>query len=136
VIYRFPWHSNTSQIIELERIIMTFPATTLAEIIPASRSDNDSALARRIRTFLVNRHVSALRHLRVSVDRGVVTLSGRVSSFYEKQLSHASAQRVAGVQRVLDQVRVVPGLRTNPQARRAWTYNVSPDAAWTQRAAR
>ena len=115
---------------------MTFSATTLAEIIPNLHSDDDAALARRVRTFLVNRHVPALRHLRVSVDRGVVTLNGRVSTFYEKQLSHASARRVAGVQRVLDQVRVVPGLRTNPQARRAWTYNVSPDAAWTPRAPR
>ena len=108
---------------------MTFSATTLAAIIPDLHNDDDAALARRVRSFLVNRHVSALRHLRVSADRGVITISGRVSTFYEKQLSYASARRVAGVQRVLDQVRVVPGLRTNPFARRAWTYNVSPGAA-------
>ena len=115
---------------------MTSSVTTLADVILDLSNNDDSALARRVRTFLVNRHVPALRHLRVSADRGVITLSGRVSTFYEKQLSHASARRVAGVQRVLDQVRVVPGLRTNPHARRAWTYNVSPDAAWTPRAPR
>lgn len=114
---------------------MTFSATTLSEVIPDLPND-DAALARRVRTFLFNRHVPALRHLRVVADRGVVTLSGRVSSFYEKQLSYASARRVAGVQRVLDQVRVVPGLRTNPHARRAWTYNIGPDVAWTPRAPR
>lgn len=115
---------------------MTSFATMLPQIIAASHNDDDSALERRVVTFLVNRHVPALRHLRVAVNRGVVTLSGRVSTFYEKQLSHASARRVAGVQRVLDQVRVVPGLRTNPLARRVWTYNISPDSAWTPRAPR
>jgi osmotically-inducible protein OsmY len=106
---------------------MAFSATTLAEVIPGLRNDDDTALARRVRTYLVNRQVPALRHLRVSADRGIVTLSGRVSTFYEKQLSHAAARRVAGVLRVLDQVRVVPGLRTNPHTRRAWTYNGSTD---------
>jgi hypothetical protein len=115
---------------------MPFSATTLAEIITDLPNDDDAALARRVRTFLFNRHVPALRQLRVSVDRGIVTLSGRVSTFYEKQLSQASARRVAGVRGVLDQVRVVPGLRTNPHARRAWTYNIGPDAAWTPRAPR
>ena len=110
---------------------MTSSATTLDRFIPASRNDDDSALARRVLTFLVNRHVPALRHLHVSADRGVVTLSGRVSTFYEKQLSPPRARRVAGVQSVLDQVRVVPGLRTNPHARRAWTYHVSAVAVWT-----
>jgi osmotically-inducible protein OsmY len=115
---------------------MTFSATTLATIIPDLHSEDDAALARRVRTFLVNRHIPALRHLRVSADRGVITISGRVSTFYEKQLSHASARRVAGVQRVLDQVRVVPGLRTNPFARRGWAYNVSPDATGVTRTPR
>ena len=42
----------------------------------------------------------------------------------------------AAVRQVLDQVRVVPGLRTNPFARRAWTYNVSPGAAGIPQAPR
>jgi hypothetical protein len=66
----------------------------------------DRELARRVANFLAGQHVPALRVVRVEAHNGVVTLSGRVRSFYEKQLSHHSAKRVAGVLQVIDEIEV------------------------------
>jgi osmotically-inducible protein OsmY len=63
-------------------------------------------LKRRILNFLHQRHVSTLRSIHVDVDQGVVTMRGRVDSFYHKQLCLNCCQRVAGVVRVIDQIRV------------------------------
>jgi osmotically-inducible protein OsmY len=90
---------------------------TFSEHLPDSDSDESAILERRVRSYLYNRHVAALRGLRVEVDRDTVILTGRVNSFYEKQLSHATARRVAGVRDVLDRIRVVPGHDASPFAR-------------------
>jgi osmotically-inducible protein OsmY len=42
----------------------------------------------------------------IEAHRGVVTLSGRVASFYQRQLIHTLARRVAGVVQVIDQLEV------------------------------
>ena len=42
----------------------------------------------------------------VSASRGVVTLRGRVSSYYQKQLAQTAAMRVAGVEQLENQVEV------------------------------
>jgi osmotically-inducible protein OsmY len=101
---------------------------TFANTSAGSDSSHNDNLEQRVRSFLANRHVPALRHLQVKVEHGVVTLSGRVTSFYEKQLSQSSARRVAGVLRVQDRVRVVPSHRANPFGRKSWTYYSSSDA--------
>jgi osmotically-inducible protein OsmY len=63
-------------------------------------------LKRRILNFLHQRHVPTLRSIHVDVDQGVVTMRGRVDSFYHKQLCLNCCQRVAGVVQVIDQIRV------------------------------
>lgn len=66
----------------------------------------DRDLERRVVNFLSARSVPSLRRLRVDVHDGVVTLRGKVHSFYEKQLAINACQRVAGVQRLIDTVAV------------------------------
>ena len=56
----------------------------------------------RVCSFLHSRHFPAFRHLGVTVERGIVTLSGRVCSFYEKQVAITSCQHVAGVSSLID----------------------------------
>ena len=68
--------------------------------------DTDLDLKRRILNFLHQRHVPSLRSIHVDVDQGVVTMRGRVDSFYHKQLCLNCCQRVAGVVQVIDQIRV------------------------------
>ena len=68
----------------------------------------DRDLERRIKSFLADRHFSSLRRLQVEAQAGIVTLQGRVASFYEKQLSHQCCRRVAGVLELVDRIDVVP----------------------------
>lgn len=66
----------------------------------------DHDLCRRVENYLVGFHRVSLRQLQIEADRGVVTLRGRVSTFYEKQLALNCCHRVAGVRRLIDEVDV------------------------------
>jgi osmotically-inducible protein OsmY len=70
-----------------------------------SKVSNDE-LARRVKIFLSSRHQPSFRHLHIDASGGTVTLRGRVSSFYEKQLSYQCCRHVAGVFKIIDQVDV------------------------------
>ncbi len=67
----------------------------------------DHDLERRVVNYLSGRHVPGLRHLEVHARNGVVTLRGRVRSFYEKQLCNECCRRVAGVMSLVNSVEVV-----------------------------
>jgi osmotically-inducible protein OsmY len=67
----------------------------------------DVDLKQRIVSFLAARHVPGLRNLHVRVERGVVTITGCVLTFYEKQLCNECCRRVAGVRQVVNDVSVV-----------------------------
>ena len=69
-----------------------------------STDSSDQDLERRVTTFLSTQHRAALRSLKAEARGGIVTLRGRVSTFYEKQLSAQLAHRVAGVVRLIDEV--------------------------------
>ncbi len=70
------------------------------------RKVSNDELARRVRIFLSSRHQPSFRHLHIEANGGTVTLRGRVSSFYEKQLTYQCCRHVAGVFNVIDQVDV------------------------------
>ncbi|HND53079.1 MAG TPA: BON domain-containing protein [Pirellulaceae bacterium] len=67
----------------------------------------DVDLERRVLSYLMQRQVPALRRITVAVQGGVVTLTGRVQSFYERQLCLSCCQRVAGVRQLVDLIEVV-----------------------------
>ena len=69
-------------------------------------TSSDSDLEHRIRIFLGNVGHESLRHLHVRVSRGVALLTGRVRSFYERQLAISACQRVSGVYQVSDEITV------------------------------
>ncbi len=66
----------------------------------------DRDLERRVVNYLAGRHVPGLRHLSVQARSGIVTLRGRVQTFYEKQLCQDCCRRVAGVVQFVDAVDV------------------------------
>lgn len=66
----------------------------------------DVDLKRRVLNYLVGRHVPSLRDLQVQTRAGTVILSGRVGSFYEKQLALNCCRRVAGVYELVDCIEV------------------------------
>lgn len=69
-------------------------------------TENDHDLCRRVENYLVGFHRMGLREIQIEADRGVVTLRGRVSTFYEKQLALNCCHRVAGVRQLIDEVEV------------------------------
>lgn len=80
---------------------------SLAPTAMAYETFSDTHLAARVRNFLLSKISPGRGQLDVAVDSGVVTLRGRVGSFYQKQLWIHGAQRVAGVQRVVDELDVL-----------------------------
>jgi len=75
---------------------------------PPDVENSDEQLARRVRNFILARILPAANFVEVEANGGIVTLSGRVGTFYQKQLWLNGAQRVAGVRRVIDEIEVVP----------------------------
>ena len=75
---------------------------------PALETLEDEHLARRVRNFILARILPSANLVTVESDGGIVTLRGRVGTFYQKQLWLNGAQRVAGVLRVIDEIEVVP----------------------------
>jgi hypothetical protein len=82
------------------------PRTIPMQDSPGAVSD-DRDLERRVISFLETKHVPTLRHVTVKADAGVVTLSGQVHTFYEKQLCNQCCRRVAGVRQLLNEVIVI-----------------------------
>jgi osmotically-inducible protein OsmY len=66
----------------------------------------DRDLERRIRHFLTDKNYAALGGVDIRAQKGMVTLRGRVTSFYEKQLAISCARRVAGVIGLNDELEV------------------------------
>lgn len=74
---------------------------------PFTDAQSDRDLERRVATFLAARHVPGLRNLAVEAHKGVVTVSGQVLTFYEKQLCNQCCRRVAGVLELINAVDVM-----------------------------
>ena len=75
---------------------------------PAMQTSDDEQLARRVRIFILARILPTANFVEVEADDGIVTLTGRVGTFYQKQIWLNGAQRVAGVRRVIDEIEVAP----------------------------
>ncbi len=79
---------------------------------------NDQALAHRVHECLRRTYRPSIERLQIEAHGGVVTLTGRVFSFHEKQLCLSLCQRVPGVVRVVDHLAVLepqPAERPSPR---------------------
>jgi BON domain len=94
--------------------IHTKEMTAMYEEAQRFHEETDRDLERRVTQFLADRNLPGLRRLGVQSQFGVVTLRGRVRTFYEKQLSGQSARRVAGVVDVIDAIQVTDGVGVVP----------------------
>ena len=61
----------------------------------------------RAQTALADSPIYALRELQVECEGDSLLISGRVSSFYHKQLAQEVVRSVAGSHRVVNEVNVV-----------------------------
>jgi len=64
----------------------------------------DQELQFRVQAFLNSRHFPTFEELNVEVHEGEVTLSGALSTYYEKQVAINSCRRVAGVLALIDEI--------------------------------
>lgn len=64
----------------------------------------DQELQFRVQSFLNSRHFPTFEELSVEVHDGAVTLSGALSTYYEKQVAINSCRRVAGVLALIDDI--------------------------------
>lgn len=83
---------------------------TFAERAVESPDGNNPArlngeLQTRVADYLLDRDEVAFRSLQIEVDCGTVTLTGRVESYYEKQVA-ASCLNVAGVLNLINNLTV------------------------------
>lgn len=77
-----------------------------AESMDDSSCSSSSQLKRRIINFLSQRGVQSTHRLSITVEKGTVILCGTVTSFYERQLCLTCCQHVAGVLRLVDELKV------------------------------
>jgi hypothetical protein len=74
----------------------------IAHALPSANAD--AALQERVVAYLATRNFQSFRRLNVRASRGVVSLTGQLGSYYERQVAIESARRVAGVSRVVDRI--------------------------------
>jgi carbon storage regulator len=92
------------------RILHPSPdAASARTLLRRSVDDGEAAdceLERRLKSFLEGLSLPALRDLEIEVRDGAAVITGRVRTFYHKQLATSCCQRVAGILNVLNQVQV------------------------------
>ena len=72
-----------------------------------TRATGHSDLERRVRLFIASTRPQFAR-ICVQTECGTVRLSGQVESFFLRQLAIGAARRVAGVERIIDEIEVSP----------------------------
>lgn len=65
-------------------------------------------LARRVALMLSRQLGIGSERIHVAAHDGQIVLSGRVGTYYRRQLALAGARRVAGVRSIIDQIEVLP----------------------------
>ena len=65
-------------------------------------------LARRVALMLAQQLGIGGERIHVAAHDGQVVLSGRVGTYYRRQLALTGACRVAGVRSIIDQIEVLP----------------------------
>ena len=72
----------------------------------ANKIPSDATVRQRVASALNERHPTAFRSFEIKVVQGVVTLTGKVQSFYQRQIAITTCQKVAGVFSLIDEVEV------------------------------
>ena len=81
--------------------------STLHHAARVGHMDADEELCQRVRLILGEVRRPGVSKLIVQASDGTVTLQGKVTTFFVRQLAIGSARRVTGVRKVIDQIVVV-----------------------------
>ena len=69
-----------------------------------TEGNQDEDVLQRVSRSLFSCHFPAFRNLDIDVVHGAVTITGKVQSYYEKQIALTSSQHVAGVVALIDEI--------------------------------
>ncbi len=72
----------------------------------SSISQSDTDILDHVQKRLMNTGYSHHRRLKVTTENGVVVITGRMPSFYVRQVAIECVRRVPGVMRVVDRISV------------------------------
>ena len=86
---------------------------------------HDEETMLQVSSFLKSQSLRSLWNIGVNVENGVVTLSGEVSSYYEKQVAINSVTQVPGVANVVDEITVIVGLSPFGKTQRSLVNEIS-----------
>jgi osmotically-inducible protein OsmY len=78
------------------------------EVVMSISTDSGLGVEERVRSQLLCNPYGPLRLLSWDYRDGVLTLQGRLPSYYLKQVAQSAVARVAGVQRVINSIEVAP----------------------------
>lgn len=82
--------------------------TTAKTESAAVRLNSDELLCDAVMDALHVDHQIDVRQIRIAAHEGLVCLRGQVRIWYQKQLAQERAKRVAGVEEVRNELKVVP----------------------------
>ena len=94
-------------------MIAEAPRTPVSTLYSASM---DNELEQRLANFLYQRGVPGADCVRLDVYGGVVAVSGELPTRYAKWLCIECCRRVAGVIKIIDQMKVEPAISELPKA--------------------
>lgn len=78
----------------------------MGQLQHARTGDNDQRLKDRIGHLLANQHFPSFKDLDVEVDHGLVTISGKLHSYYHRQVALSTCQKMVDVITVIDMISV------------------------------
>ncbi len=82
------------------------PTPHSPQLFTPEKSAADIELEQRVIEFFQSRNVPGLRGVQVRANAGTVTITGRVLTFYEKQLCNQCSRVVPGVVQLINAVDV------------------------------
>ena len=88
-------------------VVLATPATMLRDQdFPLPPTDPDHKCRQQIQELLSGQRQQDFREVLITSERGIVTLQGRVASFYLRQLCIRCCQQVVGGFQINDQLQV------------------------------
>lgn len=70
------------------------------------KNDSDRLLKNEISRLLAMQHFPSFKNLEVEVDHGLITISGKLHSYYHRQVALSTCQQMGDLITVIDMISV------------------------------
>jgi len=90
----------------LQSQVLAARRCAMIQVVKKVRDDANVIVRQRVTDALQSQNFPAFRNFEIEVDRGVLTVTGVVQSFYRKQIAMTLCRNVPGVSKLVDKIRV------------------------------